>query len=942
MSLFLPFFLLLLPTLALASIFDAPELKVAPSPTEARQIHFAAGIRILDTDVSPAGPIVALLLQNASGAQEMQFWNLDQAQPTKVWDVPAGLTARALAYHPLGDSLFLVGMQSQQHVIVKIEKKNGAWISHQVYSSRQEIRRLVPGPRPYIIGFDEARHQDIQAYRLFFGLKANDGHYSIHSITEDGKRDYQVIGHKEDSARIADADGNPSELASSSALPVGFHPAGHLLLWEDEKHCFQSATYGRDHWSGSVKLFKRDVCGGTVAATPNGTAIIHWTSGKDGVDLLMPPGVTPAHDAAGYQLLSAPSSVPDGRGIVGITKTDAGLAVNYIPIHVPLADVVNAWMYLESANDAQLLAKNGGLFRDLKKQDQLYSLYDSENYLCGGFDGSTPTRPYFVTTDSFWELFAAAYEGIFIVRERQVSMPAFWQFVSKAYASLHQAHPQSNWTAAFAALNALQGNAAGNEEATRILRATGPVASSVLKITFNYGELKPRGHYVSSEASQRYFRAFRYLTSLSRLNWSTDELRQLPPDVKTTALRWIASYQDMIAPSRSPLLWQDKPAAPPQYVKHPQTAPVLFPLSWGYDNEILFSTVFHSDLPANERIDGPSGPRVMPSSLDMAAALGSRFARDLLASEITKYPKLNAMLSDLAARAPAAGADARPNLYERWIDALAVQWADSVASPNGQLDEKLWRTKRLQTGLASWATLRHATVLVNERISAECGEGGFEMIVMRPPRGYVEPDPRTFGKIAELFDAAMKLAAAPDFQLTGNLPKEEGADDQANQSVKQGLIRRLTETAAKARFYEAIAAKETRGEMLTSKEYEEILGFGAVAEHNFLIFKSLANKDLALSTPNPIPKIADIADSQGGAPYLSVAVGRPIEWDHTVPYYGRREIVKGSVYSFYEVKSNTLFNDADWVKAVATQPHPAWVAPYFSTQPLSCPARTPF
>src|SRR6266567_922938 len=217
-----PLLILLLPTLALTSIFHAPQLHVAPSPTEPRQIHLAAGVRILDTDVSPAGPTVALLLQNASGAQELQLWNLDQAQPAKVWDVPAGLSARALAYHPLGDSVFLVGMQSQQYVIVKLEKRNGAWTSRPVYTSRQEIRRLVPGPRPYVIAFDEARHLDIQAYRLFFGLKASDGHYSIHSITEDGKRDYQVIGHKEDFTKLPDADGNPSELAAASALPAGF------------------------------------------------------------------------------------------------------------------------------------------------------------------------------------------------------------------------------------------------------------------------------------------------------------------------------------------------------------------------------------------------------------------------------------------------------------------------------------------------------------------------------------------------------------------------------------------------------------------------------------------------------------------------------------------------------------------------------------------------
>jgi hypothetical protein len=939
-----PLLVLLLPAFAAAaSIFDTPELKVAPSPTQARQIHLAAGVRIVDTDVSPAGPIVALLLQNANNAQEIQFWNLNQAQAAKVWDVPAGLSARSLAFHPLGDSFFLAGTEAQQYVIVRVENKSGAWTSHKVYSSGQEIRRLVPGPRPYIVGSDEARHQDIRAYRLFFALKANDGHYSIRSITEDGKREYQTIGRKEGVAQDNDPEAGASQLTASSALPVGFHPAGHLMIWEDEKHCFQSAAYARDHWDKTTKLFGRDLCSGTVAATPNGAGIIHWASGKDGVDLLLQRGAVQTHEAAGYQLVSAPSSVPDGRGIVGVTKTDTGLTVNYIPINVPLADVVNAWMYLESGNDAQLLAKNGGLFRDLKKMDQLYMLYDSESYLCGGFDESTPTRPYFVTTDSFWELFSAAYEGIFIVRERQVAMPAFWQFVTKAYTSIRQAHPQSQWTGVFAALAAVSENkAAGNQEATRILNGTGPMASSLLKATFDYGELKPRGHYTSSEAVQHYFRAFRYLTRVSSLNLSTDELRALPPDVKSAALRWIGAYQDMIAPSRSPLLWQDKPTPAPQYAKHPMGAPVLFPLSWGFDNEILYSTIFHQELTGNERIDGPSGGRLTPSALDIAAALGSRFARGLLADEIVRYPKLDAMLTGLSTRAHAADTDARPNLYQRWVDALAVQWADSVASPNGQLDEKLWRAKRLQTGLASWATLRHATVLVNERVSAECGEGGFEAIVMRPPRGYVEPDPQTFGKIAELFDNTTKLIASTDMQLTGNLPPVDGSDGQANESLKQGILRRLSETAAKARYFQAMAAKEARGAPLTAQEYEDILYFGRVAEHHFLVFKSLANKDLALSTPKSMPKIADVADTGGGAPYLSVAVGRPLEWDHTVPYYGRREIVKGSAYSFYEFKSNSLLNDADWLKAVATQAHPAWVAPYVSPQVLSCPARNPF
>jgi hypothetical protein len=83
----------LLPGLGLASVFDAPELRVAPSPTEPRQIHLAAGVRVVDFDVSPVGPTVALLVENPSKAQEIQLWNLDQPQPAKAWDGPRSFTA---------------------------------------------------------------------------------------------------------------------------------------------------------------------------------------------------------------------------------------------------------------------------------------------------------------------------------------------------------------------------------------------------------------------------------------------------------------------------------------------------------------------------------------------------------------------------------------------------------------------------------------------------------------------------------------------------------------------------------------------------------------------------------------------------------------------------------------------------------------------------------
>jgi hypothetical protein len=373
----------------------------------------------------------------------------------------------------------------------------------------------------------------------------------------------------------------------------------------------------------------------------------------------------------------------------------------------------------------------------------------------------------------------------------------------------------------------------------------------------------------------------------------------------------------------------------------------LFPLSWGADNEVLYSTVFHPDLPEADQVRGPSGPRLVPSGLDVASALGSKFAASLLSSEIEKYPPLGKVLGDLRIRfADRNGLRDENSIYNPWLAALALQWADDVASPGGNLDKDLWHTKRLQTGLASWATLRHATVLVNERTSAECGEAAFEPILMVPPRGYVEPDPKTFEAIAALFDSMAKLVVSWDASSKETIQvqvHEEEESGQAREALREGVVRRLSETAAKARLFKTIAEKQIAGTPRTNEEYEEILLVGRIAEHHLLIFKSLANPQHALSTPDPMAKITDVAGrGTSDIPYLMAAVGKPMEWDHIVPYFGRREATKGSVYSYYEFTSEHLMNDAEWRESLSSRQHPTWIMPYLSRSTPECPPQNPY
>jgi hypothetical protein len=936
---------------ARAGVFDLQEIKVAPSPAEAKYLQLKQAEKVLDFDVAKDGPETAILIENQAGADKVVFWDPGAAGITGEWPVPKGFTPRALAWHPAAKSFFLAGKQGSEYVVLRVDKVTGGWQAKLIYRTPREIRRLVPAPRPFAIETDYSEDETriTKAYRIFFGLRNPDGTYSVRSVTEDGKREYQAIGPKKGFTTFKDAEVQPSRIEASSALPLAFHPAGHILLWEDQKHGFHYAVYARDHWEKSENLAYPEVSGGSLTPTPNGLALIHWRPGSAGVALISRHGKEKQVMASDYTFLSTPSSVPDGRGIVGLITKDKAPVLVYLPLPIPLADVANAWMFAEDREDRELFTKNGGLLRDLP-DDQLYSMYESEAYECGRYDKSTPTRPYLVTADVFWELLAAAYEGIFIVEERQRAIPAFWEFVKEAERHYRQEKPSSRWTQVFSTLASMDKAAAENENAAseiqRIQKTAGKEFSPVIGTEVDYGELKPRGHYNSSEAMKTYFRAFKYLTLLAGEAVSRDDPLNVPPEVKARARSWVTAYSFFIAPSRSPVFCEDK-FDPPPYAKHLQEEVSLFPLSWGIDNEVLLSTVYHQGWPEAEQVKGPSGPRLIPSGLDVASALGSEFATALLSTEMEKYPPLRKILEGLRARLAETRKSVgdEPDIYNRWISALALQWADDVASPGKRGDLELWHAKRLQTGLASWATLRHATVLVNERTAAECGEAAFEPILLTPPRGYVEPDPGTFDAIAALFQSMEKRVKSwePSAQEMIQANDEQGDEEHEREALREGVIRRLSETAAKAKIFKTIAEKEIKGEPLSNQEYEEILLIGGVAEHHLLIFKSLASEQHALSNPEPMPKIADVAV---GGPlnheFLMAAVGRPMEWDHVVPYFGRREIAKGSVYSYYEFTSEQLMNDRDWLESLPSRQHPKWISPFMSRSSPECPPQNPF
>ena len=78
-------------------------------------------------------------------------------------------------------------------------------------------------------------------------------------------------------------------------------------------------------------------------------------------------------------------------------------------------------------------------------------------------------------------------------------------------------------------------------------------------------------------------------------------------------------------------------------------------MSFGFDNEVLLSTVYHPCWPLAEQIGADEDTRRLPSGLDLAYGLGNGYARSLLRTDLSEYPQAWAGTGRTAASATQKG-----------------------------------------------------------------------------------------------------------------------------------------------------------------------------------------------------------------------------------------------------------------------------------------------
>ncbi|HOV86940.1 MAG TPA: hypothetical protein PLM79_11290 [Syntrophobacteraceae bacterium] len=139
---------------------------------------------MVDFDVSPRGLETAGILKDKNGRFRLFLWNLEEEAVGRWMEVPGSMELRSLACHPRGRNVFVSGGEGKAWGIWRVDLAREKPSFHPVLKSPREIRRIVPGPRPFITRYDPKTGTPVPAYRIFYGSKNPAGTYSVRSITE--------------------------------------------------------------------------------------------------------------------------------------------------------------------------------------------------------------------------------------------------------------------------------------------------------------------------------------------------------------------------------------------------------------------------------------------------------------------------------------------------------------------------------------------------------------------------------------------------------------------------------------------------------------------------------------------------------------------------------------------------------------------------------------
>ena len=319
------------------------------------------------------------------------------------------------------------------------------------------------------------------------------------------------------------------------------------------------------------------------------------------------------------------------------------------------------------------------------------------------------------------------------------------------------------------------------------------------------------------------------------------------------------------------------------------------------------------DEPFTMKMTAAGPARCFPRGLDVMAVLGSDRAYDILEEEgDTEYEGIDTsydiQLEELKSQFDEFDtADWNRNLYWSWLYALKPLLEEFGEGYPAFMQTKAWQDRELQAVLASWAELRHDTILYAKQSYTPAL--GMVPVQPEPVVGYVEPVPEFYSRMLAL--TSMTREGLADLDVLNETETSRLV------SLEQVLERLIN-----------ISIDELEGRELDEDDYRFIMDFGEELD-SIIAEVEAEGKETTLvadvhSDANPPMEVLE--EGVGYVDLMLVA--------YMVPD-GRVIVGAGPVLSYYEFKhplSDRLTDEA-WKEMLeqGNEPdRPDWIGSFYA------------
>ena len=325
--------------------------------------------------------------------------------------------------------------------------------------------------------------------------------------------------------------------------------------------------------------------------------------------------------------------------------------------------------------------------------------------------------------------------------------------------------------------------------------------------------------------------------------------------------------------------------------------------------------------------------RPIPTGLDVSGAFGNKRSEALVKSsylmnlEPEKYSHYLKKMKDKVQSLKQS--DCQKNIYNGWLWVLEAVWSrkESMEGYPRFMQNEAWHDKSIQTGLGSYAELKHDTVLYAKQPVAEMG-GGEEPQEVFP--NYVEP-------AVEVYDRLLWLV------------KYSKTDLESRELLSERSLFALNELERIYQLFISCSVKELENIPLSEEENNFLRFIGGTMAHIDATLSEEYSKSISSAVISDVAGIADFGL------FLEIGTGLPNEIYVALHDQGRIYLARGITYSYYEFLSEKPLTNQEWHEKLGiekiqdggweyqqinpdmllknTPPQPKWIETFKSSDP---------